>query len=151
MKLEFHHVSVNVGDLDRTTKFYCEGLGFEVIDEIRASNIEGESDSFFVEGDAPDFRVRVRTLKGHGLLLNMNYMESGSRDLQPAQDSLGFSNWAFSVDNLDEAIRKLCAAGGTIKENSRYRTVFGDEVLHVAICLDPDGENIELLHREKAS
>ena len=133
-----------MADLEKSTRFYCEGLGFQVVSEQTYSSIEGDP-GIAIDGGGQDMRFVVRTLSGHGLTLNFNHPQVISKPLRRAEDQYGFSNWAFSVDSLEESIEHLCKLGGREKPNSRHDVKVGETMTRTAICFDPDGENVELI------
>jgi catechol 2,3-dioxygenase-like lactoylglutathione lyase family enzyme len=135
------HLGLCVADLDRSLRFYCEGLGFEAsgsfdLDDTAMPGLERglelpspvELTSTFIE---------LRTMKIE-LLSYRNPQPHGAPSVDRAQ--LGYTHLSFYVDDVDAAAARLVECGGTRIESTRAS--IGIEIVFLA---DPDGARVELM------
>jgi catechol 2,3-dioxygenase-like lactoylglutathione lyase family enzyme len=132
------HIGLCVRDLDRSLHFYCDGLGFEkadahVIDNTFADALEVSRD---VDLDS-------QFIKRDGLSIELLYYRSPEVTGSPSasRGSLGLTHLSFFVDDVDESVATLVAAGGTLLPSTRT-TIPGVDLVFVA---DPDGTRVELM------
>jgi catechol 2,3-dioxygenase-like lactoylglutathione lyase family enzyme len=135
------HLGICVARLERSLRFYCDGLGFEkaetyaVGNEYRAGlEAEGEVDlvSQFVRKDA--------------LALELLAWRSPGAAGRPStrRNELGFTHLSFVVADVDAAARHLVSCGGTLL--SATRTGRGDpKAVQIVFVADPDGVRVELM------
>jgi len=62
----------------------------------------------------------------------------------PAANRCGFGHIAFAVDEVDEALRTVIAAGGSAVGKVATKEVDGVGVLRVVYARDPEGNIVEL-------
>ena len=135
----FSHFGICVSDLERSLRFYCEGLGFvptqlhEVGPEFgRLMEIDGVS-------------VRSQFLRREALLVELLFYVApghvGPAERRPV-NQLGLTHLNFRVDDVDAVAATLRELGGTVIEHTR--TTFSPEMDFV-YCTDPDGTRIELM------
>jgi catechol 2,3-dioxygenase-like lactoylglutathione lyase family enzyme len=138
------HFGLCVRDLDRTLRFYCDGLGFaaaerfEIGDEFGAAlEVEGrvECVSQFIRKDALAIEL-------------LAYRSPGAVGVASTRrNQLGLTHLSLYVDDVGEAAKHLVACGGkllpaTHAENDAVELVFVE---------DPDGVRIELMHNKPAA
>ena len=133
-----HHVGICVTDLERSLRFWCDGLGFTTTmippvgtEWADALEIGGhvEFTAHFIEKDGFTFELlHYKTPAPHGT-------PSATRG------QVGFTHLAVDVEDLDGTIEQLVALGGTVIESTR--TKFGGTEL--CFMADPDGVRIELV------
>lgn len=143
MQLRVSHVGVCVRDLERSLRFYCDGLGFakattyEVGKEFSAAlEVSGEASliSQFVERD--------------GFSLELLHYASPRVEGAPSsrRNQLGFTHLSLAVDDVDRVAKHLAACGGTVlpatRTTIRHPDGRRDEFVFVA---DPDGVRVELM------
>ena len=138
-----HHVGICVTDLERSLRFWCDGLGFTTTmvppvgsEWSDALEIGGhvEFTAHFIEKDGFSFELlHYTTPPPHG-------SPSATRG------KVGFTHLAVDVDDLDAAIEKLTALGGTVIESTR--TKLGPTEL--VFMADPDGVRVELIATSEA-
>lgn len=140
----FSHIGICVRDLDRSTRFYVDVLGFSQLyaldmtgDEVAATMEQAGAfrSAMLLRGD-----VRIELLQW----IDVPVTGSGERK---AMTELGFTHLSFRVDAIDELSDAVRAAGGSVHD--RTLTVLGDEGDEVRTKLlyltDPDGTRIEVM------
>ena len=142
MKLSVSHVGICVSDLERSLRFYCEGLGFEQV----ASHQVGEEFCALLEVDG--VRLASRMLARDGVTIELLGFDSpgttGDGSRRP-MNQLGLTHLSLRVAELDPVAQVIESLGGTVVAGTR--TTFGTtDVLDFVYCTDPDGTRIELMH-----
>jgi catechol 2,3-dioxygenase-like lactoylglutathione lyase family enzyme len=139
MTTSFSHFGICVSDLDRSLRFYCDGLGFTPTQrhEIGAEfgplmEIDGVSVvSQFIRRDSLLVELLFYNAPGH----------VGPAERRPV-NQLGLTHLNFRVDDVEAVAAGLLELGGTVLEHTR--TTFGPE-MDFLYCTDPDGTRIELM------
>jgi lactoylglutathione lyase len=134
----FSHVGICVTDLDRSLRFYCDGLGFE-----RGESIPIDA-TFGAALEVPgDLSLTSQFIRREGLALELLYYVTPAPTGQPSEhrNQLGLTHLSFYVDDVDAAAASLVAAGGTIIESTRTTT----EGIDLLFLRDPDGVRVELM------
>jgi catechol 2,3-dioxygenase-like lactoylglutathione lyase family enzyme len=136
----FGVTAITVADLDRSTRFYRDALGFT---ERNTTSPGGGS-----------FGVTARFLEKDGVVLEIVEFVSpppAEGALQPMGRLGMLSHLAFNVGNLAEVEAAIQASGGTIVEPTRLSmelTGFGP--VEIIYARDPDGIWIELISIDEA-
>lgn len=142
------HIGICVSDLERSTRFYRDGLGFEVVSSV----VVGDEFARLMEIDG-EVRLEARVLRRDGLSIELLCFHRpghrGSPRRRPLNE-LGFTHLSFRVDDLDAVAGAIRALGGEAHEATRTRgaAVPGDPEGVYLYCTDPDGVRIELVERE---
>jgi lactoylglutathione lyase len=139
MSEAFSHFGICVSDLDRSLRFYCEGLGFEPT----AQHQVGEEFARLMEIDG--VAVRSQFLRRDGLSVELLYYDAPGHVGEPVRrpvNQLGLTHLNFRVDDVDAVAERLRALGGAVLDHTR--TTFSPEMDFV-YCTDPDGVRIELM------
>ena len=125
----FHHVSMKARDLDKSLKFYTEGLGF----------VER-----FGWGQAPRRTVLLDTGDG-------NYFEISQGNPEQVYEDGAFQHIALRVDDCDAAIEAARAAGAEVTLEPRDIMLPTEPSIPIRIAFfkGPDGEVIELFQDEQ--
>ena len=138
MAASVSHMGLCVSDLDRSLRFYCDGLGFEAqtkydIGNEFAATMEIED----------DVKLVSQMIVKDGLMIELLHFISPGVIGDPSgiRNQRGFTHLSFNVDNVDETIATLVEHGGTFIESTRTVNEMG-EIVFVA---DPDGTRIELM------
>lgn len=120
----FHHVSMKVRDLDKSIKFYKEGLGF----------VER-----FSWGQAPQRTVLLDIGDG-------NYFEISQGDPDLVNIDGIFRHIALRTDDCESTLRSAKDAGAVVTLETKDVTIPADPPmqLRIAFFKGPDGELIEL-------
>ena len=121
---QIHHIAIIGSDYQVSKKFYCEVLGFTLISEVYRE----ERDSWKAD-----------------LALNEQYtvelFSFPSPSARPSQpEACGLRHLAFQVDNIEQAVRELRAAG-VICEAVRIDPYTQSRF---TFFTDPDGLPLEL-------
>ena len=135
------HIGLCVADMDRSLRFYCEGLGFtRVVDyELTDAVMPGLDRS--LEVTAP-VAVRSQFVELGTMKIELLAFASPAVSGRPSQSraTLGFTHLSFHVDDVDSTAAHLVDCGGTVIETTRAN--LGIEVVFLA---DPDGARVELM------
>ncbi len=132
------HFGICVTDLQRSLRFYCEGLGFEAAETYVIGNefsagleVDGEVDldAVFIRNDAMAIE----------LLAYRSPHPTGRPSASRGQ--LGLTHFGFWVDDVDEAAARLVAHGGTLLTGTRCKT----DTVEMIFVEDPDGVRVELM------
>ncbi len=125
----FHHLFMSVRDLDKTIKFYTEGLGF----------VER-----FSWGEAPKRTVLLDTGDG-------NYFEVSQGDFKQDYEDGVFKHIALRVDNCKAAIELARKAGAEVTMETRDIDLSSEPSIPIRIAFfkGPDGELVELFQNEE--
>lgn len=128
-----HHTAVCVTDFGRALRFYVDFLGFTVEGEMDGRDEAGLG----VVTGLPGAVIRWAMLErgGHRIELFKYYSPEGQSDAR-RQCDLGYSHFAFVVDDVDAVYEKVIQAG--------FETVSAPQTLRggrsrVFYCAEPEG------------
>ena len=136
MSLQFLHTMVRVSDIDASLKFYCEGLGLEVL--RKKDNEAGRFSLYFLAapediqafgGDSDE--VSPISMRIPMIELTHNWDEDGY------DGGRNFGHLAYRTKNIYETVEHLAALGVTINRPPRDGWM--------AFVRSPDGISVELL------
>jgi maltose O-acetyltransferase len=140
----FSHIGIVVADLDVSTRFYCDGLGFDRgMDSVSGNEIRRLS-----EFDH-DVDMVCRFLKKDGLRLEVIQYRSPAPIASPGRRKLnqigGPSHIALRVADMDAALDGIRAHGGQVLDSTRTRfELFPGEDIELCYCLDPDDVRLSI-------
>lgn len=141
------HVSVTVGDLERSLGFYHDLLGIPV----HGTGVEESAAVTAIVG-VEHARFRYADLDlGHGHILELlQYLSPKGTPHRPSVYDPGSGHIAVRVDDLDAMLAKLRAAGIQARsdpvELEEPAWWAGARVVYVT---DPDGATVELVQRTR--
>jgi lactoylglutathione lyase len=136
------HFGLCVTDLERSLRFYRDGLGFEVAECYEVGN--EVADALEVEGTID---LVSQFIRSGGMAIELLYYRSPGTHGRPSasRNQLGLTHLSFEVDDVDAAANHLVECGGTIVK-SAYADTPGAEILFIE---DPDGARVELMRLQK--
>ena len=139
--MKIDHITINVSDIERSTGFYCDGLGFEHVDD----QIVGDEGAGPALSSRP-YRVHSRHLMvKDGIRVVLNHIEIPTEPLPEYRKQYGITNLSVYSQGIDAQVEKLSALGGTPVADSRAQFNYGSTTADVMVCLDPDGQPVELI------
>ncbi|MFW5398216.1 VOC family protein [Yersinia sp. 1252 StPb PI] len=121
---QIHHIAIIGSDYQVSKKFYCEVLGFSLISEVYRE----ERDSWKADLD----------LNGQYIIELFSFPSPSTRPSRP--EACGLRHLAFQVDNIEQAVSELGAAG-VICEAVRIDPYTQSRF---TFFTDPDGLPLEL-------
>jgi catechol 2,3-dioxygenase-like lactoylglutathione lyase family enzyme len=144
MAFTVSHIGIVVADLERSTRFYCDGLGFERGMDSHSGNEIKRLSEF-----AEDVDVSCRFVRKDGLKLElMQYAEPrpiSSPGRRPLNQIGGPSHLALRVGDMDEALRAITDFGGRVLYTTHTSfALFSDEDIELCYCLDPDDVRLSI-------
>jgi lactoylglutathione lyase len=135
----FSHFGICVSDLERSLRFYCEGLGFEP----GQSHSLGAEFGPLMEVESP--KLESRFIRRDGVSIELLWFAQpghvGPAERRP-MNQLGLTHLSFRVDDVEASAARLERLGGTV--HTHTRSTFAP-TLDFVYCTDPDGVRIELM------
>ncbi len=140
-ELQWSHVGLCVSDLERSLRFYCDGLGGTRAErfELDGRQIPGLAEALEVPAPA----VIVSQMVTHGRLkIELIAWTSPCADGTPAtrRNQLGLTHLSFYVRDVDATAARLVEHGGMLLPSTRQAP--GIDLVFLA---DPDGTRVELM------
>jgi catechol 2,3-dioxygenase-like lactoylglutathione lyase family enzyme len=135
------HLGLCVRDLDRSLRFYCNGLGFEIAEGYDLDDTSMPGLSAALEVSSP-VALRSQMIR-HGVLtieLLAYSVPTPSGTPSASRGALGLTHLAFHVHDVDAAVARLVECGGTAVPTTNV--TIG---VRLAFVGDPDGTRIELM------
>lgn len=132
------HVSLVVSDLERSLRYYCEGLGFEEV--LRMEMGQEIASVGLLEGEV---RFNSALVTRDSLVVQIIHWPSPGVIPAPGVKPLnqcGLTHFGIVVEDVDKAVEALVKLGGSVIEGSRTRIEGAD----IVMTLDPDGTRIEI-------
>jgi catechol 2,3-dioxygenase-like lactoylglutathione lyase family enzyme len=135
------HLGICVENLERSLRFYCDGLGFEKGESFAIGNEYGAA--LEVDGEVVLSSQFIR--RGTLAIELLAYRSPGAIGVPSSRrNQLGFTHLSFIVPDVDAAARSLVACGGRLLPGTR--TGAGDpEAVQIVFVADPDEIRIELM------
>ncbi len=139
--LAFSHLGLCVADLDRSMRFYCEGLGFVPAERYELDSREAVGLDRALEVSHPAVFTSQMIAKDSIKIELLHYSSPDVSGVPSAsRGQRGFTHLSFHVDDVDAVAAQLVEFGGTILPDTRVS--MGVELLFLA---DPDGARVELM------
>lgn len=135
------HVGVCVRDLERSVRFYRDGLGFAPLAELQ---VAGEPSATLLR--LADVDLHAVYLERDGTRIELlHYRRPGTVGAAEARpmNQLGLTHLSFRVADLSAVLARLRAAGAQPLE--RTRIDIPDFAAAAVFVTDPDGTLIELV------
>src|SRR5687767_110620 len=129
-----NHVGLCVTDLDRSRRFYEEGLGFTFQRDLRPPD---ELTGKLLGVDRPGLTAVYLTM-GSFVLELLHFEREGNPPFhERVLNEPGLTHLSLTVDDLPATLEQVRAAGGSVVESS--------DVGAAVLVRDPDGQLLELL------
>lgn len=140
MGTHLSHVGICVSDLERSIRFYCEGLGFEQAESFTV----GDEFAALMEMDSVHLTSQFLRREGQAIeLLSFGHPAPGGERSRRPVNTFGLTHLSFRVDDVAAAATKLEELGGTV--HTETRTTMADGAMDFVYCSDPDGTRVELM------
>jgi glyoxylase I family protein len=135
------HIGLCVTDLERSLRFYCDGLGFTKVLSYDLDDTMLPGLGRALEVSSPVV-MTSQFIELPGLKIELIAYRSPNPSGAPSSSrgTLGMTHMSFYVDDVDVAAARLVECGGTIIESTRVS--LGVEIVFLA---DPDGARVELM------
>jgi lactoylglutathione lyase len=134
--MEYLHTMVRVHNLEASLRFYCEGLGLEIVS--RKDDPQGKYSLLFLA--TPQDRKKATTEESHIPLIELTYNWPNEQgDVEHYTGGRNFGHLAYQVENIYETCQHLINQGIKILRPPRDG--------HMAFIRSPDGISIELLQK----
>jgi catechol 2,3-dioxygenase-like lactoylglutathione lyase family enzyme len=139
--IRWSHIGLCVTDLERSMRFYCDGLGCEPAEryELDGTQLPGLAEALEVGAPASV----VSQMITHGALrIELIEWRTPPAEGTPSshRNQVGLTHLSFFVDEIDAAAERLVEHGGRLLEGTRQSP--GIDLLFVA---DPDGTRVEVM------
>jgi catechol 2,3-dioxygenase-like lactoylglutathione lyase family enzyme len=132
------HVSLVVSNLERSLRYYCEGLGFREL--FRMEMGQEVATVGLIEGEV---RFNSVLVGRDGLVLQIITWPSPGVTHPPGVKPLtesGLTHIGIIVEDVDKALDALVKLGGSVIPGTRTKLEGAD----IVMTLDPDGTRIEI-------
>jgi len=160
--MSMDHVCITVRDVDKSIDFYSRGLGLKL---LRVSVLRPRPKTEFKNAYMYSDQFLLELLTAKPAVIRSRTPDTWEKTLQ---GSLGITHLGMRVHNLDEAVKRVKAAGGhmidepiqvarkttnfayvsnKVDPKIRYAKKPGKKPWRNAIFSDPDGIIIELVER----
>lgn len=142
--LTFSHVGICVSNLERALRFYCEGLGFELVESYTVGTEFGRL--MEVEGNIV---LQSRFITRDGVRLELLRFDApgfqGPAARRP-MNQLGLTHLSVRVADVDATATRIRELGGAVLDHTRSKFDNPDgSSSDFVYCTDPDGVRIELM------
>lgn len=139
--IDASHVGLCVADLERSMRFYCDGLGFSPGTRYDLDDTQMPGLDRALEAASP-VQVVSQFIQKPGLAIELLAYASPAISGTPSasRTQRGLTHLSFYVDDVDATAARLVEHGGTILEDTRVNA--GIEIVFLA---DPDGTRVELM------
>jgi len=146
------HVNVNCRGLDRSRRFYVEAIG--LTEGVRTAAGHAQPGAAFGLDQARwDAWILVgpRAFEGSAIDL-LEWQEPAPQGAPPARfETCGFQRLGLVVTDLDAAIDRVHALGGSVWSDPFSHAIPGGGEIRLVMANDPDGTALELIEGDTAS
>jgi catechol 2,3-dioxygenase-like lactoylglutathione lyase family enzyme len=137
------HFGICVSDLDRSLRFYCEGLGFEAAEGYDLDSEAAAGLDRALEIEVP-VKIRSQFISNGEMRIELIGFREPAVVGEPStrRNQLGITHLSFWVDDVDAAADRLVGFGATILPDTR-----ANPGVELVFLTDPDGTRVELMQR----
>ncbi|HEV3281222.1 MAG TPA: VOC family protein [Acidimicrobiales bacterium] len=140
--LTFSHLGICVSDLERSLRFYRDGLGFEPV----ATHRVGEEFGGLMELEGVRLESQMMARDGVTIeLLAFEHPRAVGDGRRRPLNHLGLTHLSLRVDDIDAVARQIELLGGEVVRATRTHLGAASSPLDFVYCTDPDGVRIELM------
>jgi catechol 2,3-dioxygenase-like lactoylglutathione lyase family enzyme len=142
MTATFSHLGICVSDLERSLRFYCEGLGFEPTDSHHVG------DEFAALMEVAPVSLESRMIRRDGVTLELLFFAEPGPTGEPVRrpmNQLGLTHLSLRVDDVEAVAATIESLGGAVVRPTRTTFDIGTAHVDFLYCTDPDGVRIELM------
>lgn len=133
------HVGLCVSDLEKSLRFYRDGLGFEQVAHYVL-------DEQIPEVDSPCSLTSTMIVKDGMRIELLAYSKPGViGEPHHRRNHLGLTHLSFFADDIDAASEKMLEYGGTIVPDTRSG-LDDPEAAQFTFVADPDGNRVEFMY-----
>lgn len=138
------HIGLVVADLERSTRFYCDGLGFARGMDSFSGDEVGQISEFEGRVELHCRFVGLGTLRVELMeVISPRAIPSSGR--RPLNLIGGPTHISLRVLDMQAALDRVRTYGGRVLEHTRTRyALFPDEDIDICYCLDPDDVRLSL-------
>lgn len=144
MTIRYAQMGICVADMERSMRFYCEGLGFKPANDPAIIGAEWSEHT-----GLPGTELEARIIERDDVRLELLHFRSpaveGDGGVR-AMNQRGITHLNFHVSDVDATARELEAVGGTIRDSTRFQMSRPGGSLDAMYVTDPDGVRIDLMH-----
>ena len=135
------HVGICVSDLEKSMRFYCDGLGFEIAERYDLDSADMPDLVHSLEMEGP-LKVNSQMIVNGPMKVELLHYPGRPPQGTPSTSRglLGLTHLSFYVQNVDKAAARLVEYGGTIVDRTRV-----DVGIPLVFLTDPDGTRVELM------
>ena len=138
------HTALCVSNLERSLRFYTEGLGYEVQERFET----GDEVAGLCEIEMPTpITMCAQFLAKDGVRLELVHWPEPGVHGTPSRtrNQLGLTHLSYEVTDLAEVEARLVSLGATVIEGTRTHTDRPTYEVDMVFLADPDGTRIELV------
>jgi catechol 2,3-dioxygenase-like lactoylglutathione lyase family enzyme len=139
--LRLSHLGLCVADLERSLRFWRDGLGFR-----QRSSLDVAGDAADTLLGLRDVKLRAVYLERDGLRLELLHFASPGHCSEAAprpMNETGLTHLSLRVGDLDAALARLAGCGGRVLAGTRIDLPAART--RAAFVTDPDGTRVELV------
>ena len=145
IRAEYVHTNLIAKDSKRLARFYSEVFGCEPKPPQRdMSGAWLDQLTSLQNAHLSGVHLRLPGYDDDGPTLEIFSYDQLVEPKLPSANQCGFGHIAFAVDDADEALQAVTAAGGSTVGNIVTTEVGGVGVLRVVYARDPEGNIVEL-------
>ena len=145
IRAEYVHTNLIVRDWKRLARFYSEVFGCEPRPPERdMSGAWLDQLTSLQNAHLSGIHLRLPGYGDDGPTLEIFSYDQLVEPVLPSANQCGFGHIAFAVDDVDEALQAVIAAGGSTVGNIVTTEVDGVGVLRAVYARDPEGNIVEL-------
>ena len=145
IQAKYVHTNLIARDWKRLVRFYCEVFGCEPTGSERdMSGAWLDSLTSLRNAHLTGVHLRLPDYGDDGPTLEIFSYDEFIQCNLPAANQCGFAHIAFAVDDVDQALQAVIAAGGGAVGSIATTEVSGVGSLRVVYARDPEGNIVEL-------